>query len=110
MVATVKPLFIPLKTEYYKAFESGEKTEELRAHGPRWNKRTCWVGRDVVLSKGYGKGHRMRGRVSGFKKQHGLTFGAAYMTAIFDCFKTLDLWIAVISIDQLEVIDGNSKE
>jgi len=26
----MKPLFIPLKTEYYESFERGEKTEELR--------------------------------------------------------------------------------
>lgn len=28
----MKPLFIPLKTEYYQAFEEGTKTEELRLY------------------------------------------------------------------------------
>lgn len=53
--ATVRPLFIPLKTEYFQAFADGSKREELRRYGPRWNERTCCVGRDVVLSKGYSK-------------------------------------------------------
>lgn len=40
----VKSLFVPLKKEYYEAFECGEKTVEYRAYGPRWNEKTCWVG------------------------------------------------------------------
>lgn len=47
------PLFVPLRTEWFRAFESGEKTVEYRAYGPRWNETTCYVGRPVTLSHGY---------------------------------------------------------
>lgn len=101
-----KPLFIPLKTAYYEAFASGEKCEELRLYGPRWNERCCAPGRQVVLSKGYGKGHRMAGRIWRFKRQHGSTFGSTYRAAIMDVFGTLDVDIAVISITDLEPHQG----
>ena len=55
----MKPLFIPLKTEWFNAFKSGAKKFEMRKHGPRWNAKTCPPGRAVVLSKGYGKYARM---------------------------------------------------
>jgi hypothetical protein len=47
------PLFVPLKTEHFRAFERGEKSVEYRRHGPRWNSSTCWPGRAVTLSHGY---------------------------------------------------------
>lgn len=56
-----KPLFIPLNTKYYEAFEDGSKDTEYRIHGPRWNRVTCWEGRAVTLSKGYGKKNRLHG-------------------------------------------------
>jgi len=59
-------LFIPLKAEYFDAFERKEKTTEYRLRGPRWNARTCWIGRPVVLSRGYGKHRRICGRIVGF--------------------------------------------
>ena len=62
-----KPLFIPLKTEYFEAFQNGSKTTEYRQSGGRWNEKTCRVGRRVTLSKGYGKQHRLTGRVAGFE-------------------------------------------
>lgn len=62
----MKPLFIPLKGKYFDAFACGTKTTEYRVYGPRWNERTCPVGRDVVLSRGYGKYHRLTGRITGF--------------------------------------------
>lgn len=61
-------LFIPLKTEYFEAFKSGRKTVEYRPYGPRWNEKTCYVGRKVTLSKGYGKQARLTGTVIGFLK------------------------------------------
>lgn len=97
-----KPLFIPLKTTYYEAFASGKKQEELRLYGPRWNERTCALGRRVVLSKGYGKANRLSGRIWKFKRQHGSTFGSTYKAAILDVFGTLDVDIAVISITDLK--------
>ena len=54
-----KPLFIPLKTEYYRAFEDGSKHYELRPYGARWNERTCRAGRAATLSLGYGKKNRI---------------------------------------------------
>ena len=45
-----KPLFIPLKAEFFDAFERGEKTTEYRQRGPR----------------GYGKAARLRGTIVGF--------------------------------------------
>lgn len=92
------PLFIPLKREYFEAFKSGSKTEELRRYGPRWNERTCLVGRPVTLSLGYGKAHRLTGTIERFKKQHGSTFGSTYKADILAVFGTLDIEIACISI------------
>ena len=62
-----KPLFIPLKAEYYEAFEDGTKNTEYRKYGPGWNEKTCRVGRAVTLSYGYGKQRRLSGVVTGFK-------------------------------------------
>lgn len=56
----MKDLFIPLKGEYYDAFEDGSKDTEYRAYGPRWNEDTCPPGRGAVLSRGYGKQKRMK--------------------------------------------------
>lgn len=61
-----KPLFIPLKREYYEAFVKGEKTVEYRKYGPGWNERTCQVGRPVTLSLGYGKQARRSGTIRSF--------------------------------------------
>jgi len=63
----MKPLFIPLKREFYDAFADRSKDTEYRVYGPRWNERTCPVGREVVLSRGYGKSHRLRGTVAAFQ-------------------------------------------
>lgn len=64
---TMKPLFIPLKTRWFRAFAEGIKSIEYRAYGPRWNEATCQCGRDVVLSHGY-NGSRIAGRVSAFER------------------------------------------
>ena len=61
-----KSLFIPLKSEFYDAFIAGTKTVEYRRHGPGWNAKTCAIGRRVVLSKGYGKTHRVTGTIVAF--------------------------------------------
>jgi len=100
----MKPLFIPLKTKYYNAFASGEKKEELRVYGPRWNEKTCTINRHVILSKGYGKHARMKGRIWRFKKQHGSLFGSTCQNAIKEVFGTLDIDIACIDITDLQQI------
>jgi hypothetical protein len=48
-----KPLFIPLRTEWFRQFESGAKDTEYRAYSSRWNERTCRAGRAVTISHGY---------------------------------------------------------
>jgi hypothetical protein len=94
-----KPLFIPLKAEFFDAFASGRKTAELRRYGPRWNERTCTVGRPVVLSRGYGRESRLNGSVVHFKKQHGTLFGSGYKASIQRIYGTLDIEIACIDIE-----------
>lgn len=68
--ASEKPLFIPLKTVWFRMFQSGEKDTEYRAYGPRWNERTCRIGRRVVVSHGYGKHERLNKTVRRFTKLH----------------------------------------
>lgn len=94
-----KPLFVPLKAEFFEAFAAGTKQDELRRYGPRWNERTCPVGRPVVLSRGYGKAQRLTGCVRAFKRQHGSTFGSTYRASIERLYGTLDVWIACIGIE-----------
>jgi hypothetical protein len=61
----MKPVFIPLKTEFFEAFKRGEKTSEYRRYGGPWNERVCHPGRRVVISKGYGKHARLTGVIRG---------------------------------------------
>lgn len=98
------PLFVPLKTVYFNAFICGSKGDELRRYGPRWNEKTCVVGRKVLLSKGYGKKHRATGVLWKFKKQHGTTFGSTYRADILSVFGTLDIWIACLSIKDVQPV------
>jgi hypothetical protein len=62
-----RPLFIPLKREFFNAFLAGTKREEFRRHGKPWNRETCRVGRRVTLSLGYGKQSRLTGTITGFR-------------------------------------------
>lgn len=71
-------LFIPLKQEYFEAFESGQKTEEYRPYGPRWNERTCPIGRRVVISLGYGTQRRLTGTIMSFRKSEEVTASAEW--------------------------------
>lgn len=66
MAVPTKPLFIPLRSIWFRAFEAGEKNTEYRAYGPRWNERTCQVGRKAVLAHGYGW-PRLNRKVHSFK-------------------------------------------
>jgi len=63
----MKPLFVPLKKQWFLAFERGEKTVEYR-RGKRWNERTCAIGRPVVLSLGY-SGRRLIAVISKFVRR-----------------------------------------
>lgn len=59
-------MFIPLKKKYFEQFARGEKREEFRLLGPRWNERTCFPGRAVTLICGY-SGARIEGVVNAFR-------------------------------------------
>ena len=89
-----KPLFIPLNTKYFEAFKAGIKPSELRPYGPRWNEKTCRVGRKVTLSKGYGKHERISGEVTRFRRTTPDHLGAAQND-----------WIAVYGEDRTDVAE-----
>lgn len=89
-----KPLFIPLKRAYFEAFARGEKVEEFRPEGKRWNARTCRIGRPVILSLGYGKQQRMRGVVSGYRSSAEPTKTEAWR----DCYGRRECLAACIGI------------
>jgi len=101
----MKPLFIPLKREYYEQFAAGTKTKELRKYGPRWNEKHCYPGRRVTLSLGYGKAHRLTGTVIGFRHTSGFDYWGTSQwntdtaQAILDVYGTLDVQIAEIEIN-----------
>lgn len=46
-------LFVPLKTEHYRGFESGAKDIELRGVNGQFNPDTVRLGRRVELRRGY---------------------------------------------------------
>jgi hypothetical protein len=60
-----RPLFIPLKREWFEKFRDGSKTIEYRRLGPKWNPKVCWIGRPVILSNGY-SGARITARIRKF--------------------------------------------
>jgi hypothetical protein len=93
-----KPLFIPLKREYFEAFRLGAKTEEYRPEGARWNARTCAVGRPVVLSLGYGKSHRLSGVITGYHSSAEPTLTPAWR----DCYGERTGLAACIAIRVIE--------
>lgn len=91
-----KPLFIPLNFEFWYAFRCGEKFDELRLYGPRWNEKTCRIGRKVVLSKGYGTAHRIIAEIGDFHKREASFFDEKRQANIFRLFDTLKKPIAQI--------------
>lgn len=89
-----KPLFIPLKTAYYEQFKDGTKTIEYRKYSPRWNERTCRVGRWVTLSRGYGTRERMPGRITAFCKSRRPSVTQEWI----DCYGPGECDVACITI------------
>ena len=63
----MKPLFIPLKTRWFREFWARTKDVEYRVYGARWHEGTCVIGRKVTISHGY-SGERMHGTVAGFAR------------------------------------------
>lgn len=61
--ATTRPMmFVPLRGVWFDAIACGEKTDEWRRVGPRFNFETCRPGREIILSRGY-SGARLRVRI-----------------------------------------------
>lgn len=56
-------LFVPLNTEPYRRFESGEKDVELRGYCDRFNGDTVTPGRPVELRRGYSTDDSLWGHV-----------------------------------------------
>lgn len=65
-ILSMKPLFIPLKREYFNAFKNRTKDTEYRLYGPNWNSKTIIPGRKALLSLGYGKVERLNAVIIGF--------------------------------------------
>jgi hypothetical protein len=95
---TAKPLFIPLKTEFYEAFKRGAKLSELRLYGRHWNEKTCYPGRAVTLSKGYGKRDRIGAVIETFQKRDARTLGSTHQESVLRIYGTLDKPIAEIRL------------
>jgi hypothetical protein len=81
---TELPLFIPLRREWYEQFERRVKTFEFRPYGPRWNEKTCRIGRRVTLSLGYGKAQRLHGVIVGFWQDDQAIHGDAWKSCYGD--------------------------
>ena len=94
----MKPLFIPLKTEYYEAFRDGNKSTEYRVYGPRWNEKTCPEGREVVLSRGYGRSNRLNGKIVQFDRVPAKSLNGLMRIAIRNIYGTLEMDMACITI------------
>lgn len=90
----MKALFIPLKSEFFEKFKSGEKDTEFRVYGPRWNCRTCIKGRKVTLSKGYGKQNRLHGVIVDFMPSYQATLRPDFV-ACYGAGKTLAACITI---------------
>lgn len=57
-------LFVPLATEPYRWFESGQKTWELRVLRRQFNLMSVRVGRRVELRRGYSTGDSLWGEIT----------------------------------------------
>jgi Lar family restriction alleviation protein len=78
-----KPLWIPLKREYFEAFERGEKSIEYRRYGGRWAEQHVYPGRPAILGLGY-SGRRLRAIVTGFETRvmDSQTYGPQVLLAL----------------------------
>ena len=105
MKACEKPLFIPLKTEYFNAFKSGEKSVELRnAKDKRWSANNCSVGRAVTLSRCYGKHERLSGVVAAFAVLHVDELEAPSRAAFKACYGEAANYVSCIHISNIAAL------
>lgn len=100
-----RPLFIPLKREFFNAFLSGTKREEFRRHGKQWNRETCRIGRRVTLSLGYGKQARLTGTITGFRLANAPADVPAGWVACYGPVRTMAACIT-IALDWFDASNG----
>ena len=93
-----KNLFVPLKTEFYDKIKSGEKLEEFRLYGSKWNEKTCALGRGITFSKGYGKHERMYGTVTGYSDQTLSSLDDKNEKAILSCYGKIEGYTSIARI------------
>ena len=79
-------LFIPLKHCFYDDFIKGNKQTEYRLFGPRWNHKTCFVGRSVTLSSGYGKSKRAYTAIKAVEIKKRYELSGDVQDAIIHCY------------------------
>lgn len=93
-----RPIFIALKRQFFEAFERGEKQQEYRPWGSRWNEKTCCIGRKVILSDGYGKARRLYGEIIALLKHDAPEFLPGWK----ECYgnKKTRACVITISIDR----------
>ena len=94
----VKPLFVPLKTQYYEEFVAGVKDTEYRKYGRGWNENTCIIGREVIISNGYGKYRRSRGVIRSFEVIDSSTIPSAR-----EVYGPVKIELAAIGIDLIDI-------
>lgn len=82
-----KPLFIPLCAKYYDAFVDGNKDTEYRILGPRWNEKTCFQTREVVLSRGYGKQNRCTGNIKAVRILNAYELSSALQKSMYEIYR-----------------------
>lgn len=63
----MKPAFLALKTPHYNDFKRGLKQNEYRLFGGRFTEKNFAPGREITLSRGYGKQDRLCGVITSFK-------------------------------------------
>lgn len=102
----MKPLFIPLNSQDFLAFEAGTKRTAFRRCGPRFNEKTCQVGREVVVAKGYSKQVRLDGVIIQFKRITGSMLDSSNHASILAEFGTLQTWLVCV---QIEIVSNQRK-
>ena len=99
---TEKPLFVPLKSQYYYEFKNGTKTRELRrGSDKRWSAKNCRVGRAATLSRGYGKQDRLSATVSAHKVWRVRGLSPRDYAAFVDCYGHGEEFANVIEFENI---------
>ena len=93
-----------------KTLNQVSKKVEYRKHGARWNQATCETGRQVTLSKGYGKQNRLTGEILAFQTCKAFELDPHVRKGLEMIYKTLDFEIACIYIEvkKINILKVNS--